>query len=126
MDKVLIGGKEYKILPTYGHFRKLLKKHDLSNAEQWTLDESNQFAVDSIWVFLKRKFIFKPFIFKFRMSNSVTMKELADFQKIAPRTSEICHGGIPPYGHKNGYLRGSLLQTCSLSSLRFCTIAHLS
>lgn len=77
ITKVTIGHKEYEIDPKYGHFVKLMKKYpDMESITQWTMQKYNKFVFDAVWLILKRIGMFKPFYFKFRFKNAITLAEL--------------------------------------------------
>lgn len=82
---VKIGGKNYDVNPTYGAFEKLFQKHDVSKLADYTVQQSNEFAIDAIWAVLpKRLFFFRPFFTRGRLKNIVTMTELADASRSIP------------------------------------------
>jgi len=83
---VKIGGKDYDINPTYGAFEDIFKKYDLSKADQMSAEESRQFSINILWACLKRgRFGIKPFGFKRRVKNNITMAELAKISGEIPK-----------------------------------------
>lgn len=81
MKNIEIGGKEYEVTANYGHFRKLIKKHDIFAMESWTMGEYDQYVFDAIWMFLRRRWYgLKPFAFKWRLMNEITIPELRNLR----------------------------------------------
>ena len=80
--KISIGGREFEAVPTYGSFRKLVNRYpDFDEMNIWTINKYNDFIFDGVWILLPRIFfIFKPFLFKKRMMNNLTLAELKYLQ----------------------------------------------
>jgi hypothetical protein len=83
IDRVIIGGQEYRVSPTYGHFNKIAKMFpDMDQMAKWGLVKYNKFIFDSLWVVLVPKFwLIKPFVFKSRMKKAMLMPEMRYFQR---------------------------------------------
>ena len=78
MDILKIGGKDYKVGVNLILYQKLLKQQkpteDMSNDKKAEIITENM--VNNLWGTLQRRFIFKPFLFKWRMKRKVTPREL--------------------------------------------------
>lgn len=71
MDQIKINGKMYDVECSIGKIQKVTAL--TKDEEKWDIDD----AIIALWVYLKRVFIFKPFIFKWRLKNKITPSELA-------------------------------------------------
>jgi len=72
MDTLTINGKEYKFNITWGRFEKSLKKRE----KQKDGTENAKYLFEDIWLFLERGFLFKPFIFKWRLKDRMSLMEV--------------------------------------------------
>ena len=63
MNTLKINGKDYKISVTYGKFEKTAKYQEKHNTDESF--NNGDYLIYSIWTYLERRFIFKPFFFKF-------------------------------------------------------------
>lgn len=69
-----IGGKDFKGSVSYGKLKKSSKKREKAKKKG---DENNpDLLIYDIWLCLDRKWGVKPYIFKWRMVNKITPKEM--------------------------------------------------
>jgi len=75
MNIVKINEKEYKINISWGKFVKSTKNRDKRRDKK----SNPELLIDDIWNFLIRnKFGFKPLLFKSRLRNKISIKELQE------------------------------------------------
>lgn len=80
MREITISGKPYKINVSWGKMRKVNLKH-MNGGE--SVQGGPEYLIDSIWSYLVPRFLFiKPFMFKRRMINAISPRELRDADKI--------------------------------------------
>lgn len=75
MDQIKIAGKMYNVNCSIGRMEKatsVMKEGDENNTSN---------LIDAIWIYLERKFIFKPFLFKFRLKDKISIPEIVKVDK---------------------------------------------
>jgi len=77
MDTLTINGKEYRFNISYGKFEKSCGYR----AKQKNETENIKYLFKDIWLFLERRFFFKPFVFKFILKNKIGLKEVKEADK---------------------------------------------
>jgi len=83
---VEVGGRKLKVRATYSHYVKLMKMYpDMAQAEQWSAGKMNEFVLDALWLMLKKGFMFKPFVFKSRLRDELTIAELKNLHIAIPQ-----------------------------------------
>ena len=89
-----IGGRDCEIDVSWGKFAKSTKRRTKAD------DDSNpELLIDDIWLYLRRNLLgLKPFIFKCRMRNRISLEELLAVDKIIASaiTVEGREGGNSP------------------------------
>jgi hypothetical protein len=74
MREVVIDGKKYKLKPTLKNINKIFKS---VKEKQSNLD----YLMTALWIMIKPRFIFKPYIFKQRLANHIDYDEIAPIDK---------------------------------------------
>lgn len=75
MSTIKIDNKDYKISVTWGKLKKASSK--MKSGEENNVGN----LITQIWEYLDKGIIFKPFIFKWRLANKITLKELKQADK---------------------------------------------
>jgi len=83
-DTVKINKKDFKIYMNWATYEKLLARKQPSENATTTekADLMGRNMIDNLWSVLERKFIFKPFIFKWRLKRKISPIELLKSDQI--------------------------------------------
>lgn len=91
IQKTTIGNKQVILDPTLHDFEKLNKKWGIAEGDALIANFRDEFCIDAIWIAMKRKRFFKPFITKRRMRKK--MKPW-DLDRIAVMVDWVYSGKI--------------------------------
>jgi len=82
MRKIEINGKNYELRITVGTVMKFFKQYDVSEVNNWTQAQLYEYSARLVFIMVKPRFIFKPFITFKRFLNNVTVEELKESSEL--------------------------------------------
>jgi len=77
MKVINLNGKKVTLQSTFFANRELLKKYNYKDPDKkWTSDEEDEFLIDAVWLFMKKRLGLKPFLTFDRFIRRVDLQDV--------------------------------------------------